>query len=140
VIVKTEKPPIYDRAEAIFGPVVATAIFAWGDCIYNPGGGAISSWLLDHEKVHGARQLIYPKGIEGWWDEYLKDSHFRLVEEIYAHKAEYASYCYGSGSQSQRLRTRNERRLYLKVIAKRLSGVLYGQIISYEKAMDLIKL
>jgi len=125
-----DKPPIFDRARKVFGPIVDGAIFAWGYDIYNPKGFEISSVLLAHENIHAQQQADY--GIEFWWDTYLKNESFRLSQEIPAHIAEYKEFCKGN-------HTRNSRRLYLLGIAKRLASALYGNLITPEKAKALIK-
>lgn len=133
MIIKIEPPPIYEQALKVFGELARNAIFSWGEVIYNPSGLSISSALIAHEEVHGQRQGIHEAGIFSWWLKYLSFASFRLAEEIPAHQAEYEHYC------TERRRTRNQRRFYLKTIAQRLSGPLYGNLITFDKAVELIR-
>ena len=126
-----EKPPIFDRALKAFGPIVNGAIFCYGELIYIPSGMEISPHLLAHEKVHSNQQRLI--GVDKWWDQYLSDPMFRLVQEFSAHCAEYHSFC-------QTPQTRIQRRLYLKGIAQRLAGPLYGSVITFAQAKQAIKL
>lgn len=110
-------PPNYAEINRAFKIRGKHVIFAYGDIIYNPSRIVIPPELLAHEAVHGARQNGNPAA---WWDRYITDSHFRLEEEIPAHQAEY---------QVSR---------QLKAIAERLSGPLYGNLISFDKAVSML--
>lgn len=121
-------PPNYAKIEAALNPPKG-AIFCYGDTIYNPHGEMIHEALRDHEEVHSNQQR---GDIEGWRDRYIADPVFRLEQEIPAHQKEYAYFFNGTAS-------RNKRRLILRVLARRLSGKFYGNIVSFEKAKSLIK-
>lgn len=110
-------PPNYREVNAAFNIRGKGVIFAWGDTIYNPSRVKIPPELIAHETVHGLRQNGDPAG---WWKRYIADPAFRLDEEIPAHQAEYRV----SGK--------------LDAIAARLSGPLYGNLISLDKALSLI--
>ena len=127
-----EKPPIWEKARRVFGPAVEKAIFAWGDVIYYPSGGRIPDQLIAHEEIHGNRQKEFGN-LEIWWDHYLNDKSFRLSEEIPAHITEYQYYVDNCAVD------RNDRRLYLKLVAQRLSGPFYGHLITFDKAIKLLK-
>ncbi len=99
-------------------------LYSWGDHIYNPQGVEIPPELLAHEAVHGERQGEH---VGNWWACYLEDPHFRLMEEILAHRAEW------------RARLLDRPGFGLKQIAARLSGPLYGNLISYEDAAQAIR-
>lgn len=99
-------------------------IYAHGTRIYNPQGGVIPPWLIAHEEVHGSRQMLF--GVDTWWDTYLRYSEFRLEEEVLAHQAEWRAY------------TGHNRDSYLGLMADRLSGPLYGNLIGKDHAMRLI--
>ncbi len=122
------RPPIFEAAREVFGPVVERAIFSWGDKIYNLSGFPLSPALKAHEAVHGERQLA--DGVERWWQDYLVDPRFRLIEEGIAHRAEYETAVEGGN--------RLQRRSALKVIAGRLSGPMYGHMLTKEQAKRLI--
>jgi hypothetical protein len=125
-------PPVFEKAREVFGDQVQGAIFCWGEEIYNPSGIDISSHLIAHEIVHSGQQSLFKGGVEAWWEDYLKDQSFRLSQELPAHKVEYEHFC-------KTAKSRNERRLYLKAIAKRLSSSLYGNLVTFDKAKSLIK-
>jgi hypothetical protein len=133
VRILNEQCPIHSRIKEKFGPLVDKAIFAWGDTIYNPAGASISHPLLLHELVHADQQRNHPQGVEGWWELYLQSDKFRLEQEIPAHRMEYKTFC------EMKKEGRNERRLYLKSIVSRLSGPLYGNLMTFEKAKQVIK-
>lgn len=117
-------PPNIDEIDAVFQvkgkPGV---IYTWGDTIFVPDGGVVSPELLAHEFVHYICQTNDTAKIEAWWRSYLADPEFRVQEELPAHRAEYRQFCSTHGDRNQRAR-------FLHVIAGRLSGPLYGGLIS----------
>lgn len=131
-------PPLYEEIDAAFGIGGRPIIFAWGDAIYNPLGGPISDALMAHEAVHGERQLGHPGGPEAWWRRYIAEPAFRLEEEIPAHRAEFAHW----GAQSDALKPvkgfRCKRDWHLHVIAARLAGPLYGNLMPLARAKALL--
>lgn len=118
-------PPNIDLIRRFFRPGPGT-LFCYGDTIYFPAGGDLPETLHAHEEVHSRRQGDDP---DLWWDRYLQDAEFRLLEEVLAHRAEYRAF---QGD-------RRERRLFLRSVAARLSGPLYGRMVTFEKAKRLIK-
>lgn len=126
MIVEHAYPPNFDAIDAAFRVRGKPVLYAYGDTIYNPCGATVTDALRVHEEVHGRQQAAYPLGVEGWWNSYIRDEVFRLAQEIEAHRAEYRHSCMG--------RSRDARRLHLREIAKRLSGRLYGNLITYEQA------
>jgi hypothetical protein len=118
-------PPNFDAIRERFPAATNKGvIFSYGSVIYNPTRADICHALIRHEAVHGQRQL--EQGIEAWWVRYLADPQFRLVEEIHAHHAEYRAALRRQGPGAMRQ------------IAERLSGPLYGRMISYEQAVRAI--
>lgn len=85
---------IYARFPHVRG---APVVFAYGDTIYNPGRDAVSDDVMAHEKVHQRQQAEHPGGVEGWWDQYLEDSDFRLDQELEAYGAQLRYYAPGRG-------------------------------------------
>lgn len=122
-------PPLWDEINARFHLDGWRPILAWGDIIYNPTGIVVTPSLMAHEAVHGRRQA---GDIEGWWRRYMEDAAFRLAEEIPAHRAEYQVALAGAAN-------RNARRATEKLVAKRLSGALYGRMITLPAARRLIR-
>jgi len=124
-----DRPPNYDKINAVLHPP-RNAIFCYGDIIYFPAGGELPPELIAHEEVHSRRQ---GDAVEEWWDKYLASPEFRLAEEIPAHRAEYLEYI-----KTRPGLPRSRRRYVLKMIAKRLSGGLYGKVITLDKAKKAI--
>lgn len=135
-------PPNFSAIAKVF-PVKGKKgiLYAWGDRIYNPDGVKVEQWLLDHEAVHGQRQLMgivrheYDGPVEAWWDMYLREPIFRLEEEILAHRAEWLSYVHHHNVPLALW----EASQYLTSMAMRLSSPLYGSMISYDKAREVIR-
>lgn len=104
-------------------------VFTYGYKLYVPGGEKvqIDKHLLIHEETHAAQQTAM--GVEKWWEQYLSEPQFRLVNEVEAYRNQYRSM--GSLSLSQR-------RGYLDHIVKDLSGAMYGNVVSQEDAYRLV--
>lgn len=138
-------PPIYTTLVEHF-PIKGKSgiLYAWGDRIYNPSGISVPEWLLAHESVHGERQshVFHPTNpalgtewekdaILTWWQKYINDPTFRLNEEVPAHQAEW------SVIRDMKIPHDTKER-YLASMAARLSGPLYGSMISHGEALSLI--
>lgn len=121
------RPPMFDEIDAAFHVAGKPVIFTWGEAIYNPESAPITPALMIHEAVHARRQGDDPAA---WWRRYLVEPAFRLDEEIRAHVAEYGAIC-AAGN-------RHLKRFHLKLIARRLSGPLYGQIIPFAEARRIL--
>lgn len=121
------RPPNFDIIKKAF-PLAARPgiIFAYGDTIYAPSGKDLPPEIIAHEEAHGERQL--KMGVDAWWDEYIKSVSFRYDEELIGHRAEYAKIC--------EIASRQVRRSSLKLIAKKLSDPLYGNMASMKKAIS----
>lgn len=129
--VVVEKPPLFDEISKAF-PMATRGgvIFSFGSKIYNPSGVKISAELIAHEGVHGRRQVA--AGVNAWWRNYIDDPKFRFDEELPAHRAEYAAFC--SAHQD-----RNRRAVALNIIARRLCGPLYGNLVTHRQALEAIR-
>lgn len=123
-------PPNIDAIREVF-PLKGGEVFAWNDTIYNPAGKPIPDHILMHEATHFAQQKE-AGGADLWWVRYLTDPRWRYEQELEAHQVEYKAYCAGGA-------TRNERRAYLKAIARRLSSPMYGSVVSFATAQRAIK-
>ena len=106
-----------------------TTIFPFGFLIYNPSGLPIPDDIMVHETVHMARQGRDPKN---WWVKYLKDKEFRLNEELEANRKQYKFICKLTKDREQRSKA-------LMAMAKNISGEVYGKIVSFSKAYEMIK-
>ena len=120
-------PPNYKQIKAVLRPTELT-IFTYGDTIYNPTPNDIPDHLMVHEQTHSIRQGDDPAG---WWKRYLVDSKFRVDEELAAYKNQYRKYL--------KHHDRNAANLFCMKIARDLSSALYGNILSFSEAFDLIK-
>lgn len=128
-----ELPPNFEQIAAVLPAARRPGVlFCYGDAIFYPTGGYLPPELLDHEAVHSKRQLALPGGPDEWWKHYLVSSKFRFDEELPAHIAEYAAVL-------RMTKNRRFRREYLTVAAGRLSGPLYGNMISLSDAERLIR-
>jgi hypothetical protein len=122
------RPPMFDRIHAAFPEASKPGvIFTWGDTIYAPSGGMPSAWLRAHEGVHFSRQTAPGMTPESWWERYIVDPEFRFAEELPAHRAEYRAFC-------NAVRDRNQRSRFLATVAERLSGPLYGRMLTMTNA------
>lgn len=132
----TGYPPNFRDIVAVF-PMAGSpdTVFAYGDRLYSPTPGVVGPSVVAHEWAHGERQLAYEIGIlpetkiDMWWQRYLVDPAFRLDEELIGHRAEYRWLLEHD--------PRNERR-HRDAIAKRLSGPLYGRMISFADALQQV--
>lgn len=116
-------PPNYKKIVEQFDVRGRQIIFAYGDAIYNPSRIPITPQLERHEQVHLTRQGGDP---EAWWDKYIAEPAFRLAEEIPAHVAEYQA------------SVAHYRAIALDDIATRLSSPLYGSLLTFGQAREVI--
>jgi hypothetical protein len=124
-------PPNFDEIEKVFGSIPITVVFTYGSKIYAPGHGDISENLMVHEQIHEAQQAE-AGGPESWWKRYLEDPIFRLDQEVEAYHAQYRHY-------ARIERDRNKRIRFLSQISIDLSSTIYGGIVGYRQAMQMIK-
>lgn len=131
-----EKPPIWDMLIKAIPSLHwdQGVIVTYGDTAYSKD--ELSNDLKVHESVHVRQQALIGK--DEWWKQWLADTNFRLHQELEAYqeqfdylKKEYAAL------------PRNERRFKLNRMAEWIAGVLssdmYGRMITYNKALELIK-
>lgn len=121
-------PPNYATLKRAFNLDPSSGvIFSYGDRIFVPNlTRPLPPALREHEAVHGERQVAHPGGVEGWWIDYVRDLQFRIDEELPAHRAEYAWHKQNEG--------RGLRERALEKIALRLSGPLYGRVMTFDVA------
>lgn len=125
-------PPNYTEIAKVF-PVAGKPgiLYAWGDKLYNPSGVQVSPWLMAHEETHGRQQQAVD--IPLWWRRYIDDPWFRLDQEIEAHRKEWQEYL--DLMQGANPKHVNQ---YLDLIASRLSSPLYGNLITFDRAVEEI--
>lgn len=125
------RPPIYDEIVRVIGRPPVGAVYTWGDTIYAPVGAQLDPDLREHEAVH-ERQQAAMGGPEAWWQRYLESPQFRLEQEIEAYRKQYAFARFvGLG--------REMRRKLLAKLAKDLSGSMYGHLVRFRDAIELIR-
>lgn len=119
-------PPNYAEINRAFKVRGKAVLFCYGSTIYNPGRIKIPPQLLVHEAVH-SRQQEACDGPEHWWRRYIEDKQFRLEQEITAHQAEYRDMCERGNW------------CYLDAVAARLASPLYGRLIDFPTARELVR-
>lgn len=133
MIIKNEKPPIWDNVCAAFKINPANTLFTFGDIIYNPDGiPHLADHLITHEEVHAKQQTEDGMTPELWWGKFLRDHSFRLEQEARAYGAQYAFIC-------KSVKDRNQRYKILWDLAGILSGPLYANCTSRQGAIRLIQ-
>lgn len=103
-------------------------IFTYGMIISNIEG-IISEDTFKHECTHVAQQNAY--GADAWWKRYLEDDTFRFEQELEAYRNQF-DFAKLNCSSGQLLDI-------LKHCAYTLSGPLYGNVVDYDKAVQLIQ-
>lgn len=121
-----EYPPNIEEIRKVLTPP-KDVIFTYGDTLYNPDKIEIPDHLYVHEETHKKQQT----DPIAWWDRYLKDSEFRLEQELEAYVAQYVFF----------KETHNDKqsKLLLEDIATHLSSSMYGNIINFHKAESRIR-
>lgn len=106
-------------------------VFTFGDTLYHPyiSKGNLHKDLFIHEQTHVKQQGNDPIG---WWKKYFEDVQFRINQETEAYKKQYQFYSATNHNIAQR-------EAFLIQIATILSGKSYGNVISLEEAINLIK-
>lgn len=125
-------PPFLDRIrQAGMGVDLSNTVFTYGNKLYNPGGREIPNHLMEHEETHERQQLAFKGGPDAWWDRYLVDVQFRLDQEVEAYRAQYRFYC-------DRHPNRKKREWMLNTLADALCGPLYGGLVDFKRAYELM--
>ena len=124
-------PPNIDKIRKTFGDIPSGVVFTWGNTLYNPDNGIIPDDLMVHEQTHMAQHGDDP---EGWWDKYLADPKFLLQEELEAYRNQYKQFI-----SHKRNRDRQRSFLFARRIAIDLSGSIYGNIVGFQDALNMIK-
>lgn len=122
-----EIPEIYYKCHKQFGVEWDRGIIiTYGDTIYYKL--ELSDQKLVHEAVHVGQQT----DPVAWWKRYLEDPGFRLSQELEAYQAE-------AKFLKQSIKDRNKKFMAIRQIAQDLSGPIYGFVIDYNKAFELLK-
>jgi hypothetical protein len=127
-MIKKELPPNFKSIEKVFGPHKGGVVYTYGDTIYSPDAAQLSPDLVIHEMVHMSQQGKDP---EGWWKKYLSEQDFRLAQETEAYQAQFKYL-------KSIVKHRNGLFNYAHKLACDLAGPIYGNMISYSKAFELV--
>lgn len=148
-------PPVWDSVCLAFGVIPKTAVFTYGNKIFNPSGNFMPDHIIAHETVHMDQQArLVPhdaekcakmkdpidlctcgaveQGAALWWGKFLRDAAFRLDQESEAYAVQFAFVC-------EVQRDRNTRARFLIDLARVLSGPIYGHVITTSEAQALIR-
>lgn len=115
--------PLMYRYKKVF-PIDENTIFAYDGDIYT--NNKLPNHLIVHEEEHLRQQEEI--GLDKWVYQYLTDTDFRLKMEVFAYNAQLDS-----------IKDRNKRFLIRVACANMLSSKLYGNLVSKEQAMKLLK-
>lgn len=121
-------PPNHAEIEERFGPLSDRVIYTYGDTIYVPGNTDLAEHLIVHEEVHEKQQ---GDAVVSWWERYLSDDEFRLQQEIEAYREQYKYI-------QMTVRDGNIKIRLLYKLSSDLSGSMYGSIVTFSEARDLI--
>lgn len=128
MLVRKELPPNYKNIKKVLNPPV-NAIFTYGDTIYAPYiYFELPIELFVHEETHMKQQNHEPKL---WWGKYLASPDFRLEQELEAYRNQYHYFL--------KHNDRNKAYFLLRRIAEDLASEMYGNIVSFDEAISLIK-
>lgn len=125
-----EYPPNYDVLKKVFNlGDHENVIFTYGDTLYVPQGEKtkLDKPLMKHEEKHSEQQLAI--GASWWWDRFLSEPQFRLEQELEAYREQYKA----MGGM-----TPQKRAGYLTHIATDLSSDIYGNLMNFEQAVQVI--
>lgn len=114
--------PLLEQYRGVFD-IHDRAIVAYNHEIYS--NYPLTDDLIVHEKTHHKQQDRY--GLPVFLDKYLSDVQFRLDMEVEAYR-----------NQLESIKDRNKRYKAKIDSAKSLSSSLYGNIITFDKAMDML--
>lgn len=123
-----EIPPILAEIKKhFFVDWEAGIAIAYGDTVY-----AKYDLLPDvavHEAVHLEQQQEL--GPEAWWKQYLTDPEFRFEQEVSAYREQ---------MRFLKVNCPNRNALYSRkhALALDLSGLMYGELCTYSRAMRLL--
>lgn len=134
----SEYPPNWPTLIKIFKGAINWdngIIITWGDTYYSKK--PVAPDLVAHETVHMNQQMQTEGGPEKWWERYYMDPVFRLHQEVEAYRAQLAFYKNSLMNVSRPERKFKSRKA-AESMAMALSSEIYGNIIGYNQALELI--
>lgn len=124
-----EKPEIYNSLKEKFDiDWDSGVIITYGNKVYSKY--ELSPLKKIHELTHVRQQLAY--GVQKWWNEYVENTKFRLEQELEAYRNEIAGLF-------NRTKDREFRHRYVAQCAKDLSSGMYGNVIEFMNAKQLLR-
>ncbi len=128
-------PPkdLYTRCQEAFGDRVnweKGTVFTYGTDIYTKY--ELDKPLFSHEFMHVCQQMSFEGGPEAWWKAYFESDDFRLNQELECYQIQYHE-------SKKFIKDKNQLFRYLRQLAILLSGPMYGNLLSTDEAMKLIK-
>lgn len=131
MIIKTEKPEIYETLKEKFGvDWDGGVVITYGDTVYHSPKYTLPIEKIIHEQTHIEQQTAM--GAKEWWDKYLEDIPFRLSQEVEAYKRE-------AYFIRRTIKDREKVFRYIHRICLDLSSFIYGNIVTYSQAKELLK-
>lgn len=103
-------------------------VFTYGDTIH--AKHPLTEDLLAHELTHVRQQTGMGKDL--WWREFFEDDSFRFRQELEAYRAQYEWV-------KKNVKDRNEQARILRHCAYCLSGEMYGNMLTFQEALAVIK-
>jgi len=135
-------PPNFSEIKHHLPELANHGVFTFGNTLYNPYKFKIDPSLMKHEEMHSTQQSEYQKGnywiillpkirVKNWWDRYLKDSAFRLSQELPAYQVQL--WVLESVLKPKELEKA------LTAFAKDLTSPLYGNRMSIQNARKALQ-
>lgn len=129
ILISSQKPKIYERLKKKFGVSweggIIICFYPYIHCIFK-----VSPAKVVHEATHLRQQKVM--GVNEWWDKYISDEKFRLIQELEAYREE-------ANFVTAKVKDRNLRFRMIADMARELSGPIYGSIIGFTDALHKIK-
>lgn len=132
-----ELPPIHEAILSAGLNPSATAMYTYGDTIYNPSSQFVPADIIAHEEVHERQQKALDTsegaddGKDIWWSRFLDDQYFRMEQEAEAYAAQYDFMC-------KKHKDRNQRNRILLHYSRTLASPTYGSVLSGSASRNLI--
>src|SRR6267378_1571710 len=123
-------PPNYQMIVDTVGKPPDTAVYTYGDTIYNPTGNELDEHLIAHEVEHIRQQKI--NGVDNWWNAWIGSTFIRAAVELEAYRAQFRSY-------AKAHKDRNMQTWYARGLASDASGPMYGWMIGFQEAYKCIR-
>lgn len=126
----TDYPPNIERIKLAF-TLHKGIVFTYGDTLYNPDNSPyIDKALMVHEETHMRQQEKI--GVENWWNLYITSTDFRISQEVEAYQNQYRE-------QKKHIKDRNKLDWYVRVLARDLASLMYGNVMTMSQALQVIK-